>query len=84
MNIGAIIGGVVGGFFVILLLIIALIYYKKKQRKSPEPSQEVPLQNISVEKPPTDSKMTVIKDIQVKHRLGGGNFSDVYLGDWQV
>ena len=35
------------------------------------------------ERQPT-AKMTVISDIVVKNRLGGGHFSDVYKGEWQV
>ena len=40
---------------------------------------------VSVDKrESTTLKMTVISDIKVGKRLGGGNFSDVYRGKWQV
>lgn len=47
-----------------------------KVSQSPNPSLvRLSSQNIS-------SSIPVLSGIKVKQRLGGGNFGDVYLGDW--
>jgi hypothetical protein len=81
----AIAGGVFGGLgFLLCIALIAFLVIRRRNRKSikntPEkaPEDPIPMQTI------IEPKITKITDITVKKRLGGGHFSDVYQGEWQV
>jgi hypothetical protein len=71
---GAIVGGVIGGFaFLLCVVVMVTVLYRRKNKKIVE--EFIPLENKSI---------TAVTDIVVKARLGGGHFSDVYKGEWQV
>jgi Na+/glutamate symporter len=88
-----VVGGVLGA--ILIGIIVALILVKRRKNKkteedSPKSDEEAsvplqpvtPKQEIVTEK--KDPKLTVITEIKVKNKLGGGHFSDVYKGEWQV
>ena len=65
----------VGGFIVIAVLaVILFIIMRRKRDKS----------NTSVAMETVDSIKSIVSDIVIKERIGGGNFGDVYRGLWNV
>jgi hypothetical protein len=76
-NVGGIIGGVIGGLVGILLIILIILRRLKKRKQAA-------LDTVLINSPPKSPGLTTVKDIVVKTRLGGGYFSDVYKGEWQV
>ena len=56
---------------------------KSDKRDDEEKPSVIAMEPATIEMVPTNT-MTVISDIKVQKRLGGGNFSDVYKGEWQV
>ena len=80
--------GFPAGYIALIVIVIAVVIAaiagivfwrikKAKQSNEEEPSS-LPMSRIN-------SKMEAnLTDIEVKERLGGGNFSEVYRGIWQV
>ena len=71
-----------------MLLLAAIIFIRRKRRTSAkqlnEESPNTPEVPLTTFENKDSVKITTIKDIKVGKRLGGGNFSDVYKGEWQV
>jgi hypothetical protein len=68
----------VGGFLVLVGLIVGILLRRRKNKK--KFPTKIPLEDAKKR----ESVMTVIKDIKVLNKLGGGHFSDVYRGEWQA
>ena len=67
--------GGLGGLF----LGATIVYlWKRKQRKNKE-VEEGNFNEISMVVPKSN-----VKDVEIKQRLGGGNFGDVFYGVWAV
>jgi hypothetical protein len=73
------IGGIAGGALLVIIAVIVAILLLRRRRRNVVDS-EVPLQ----ERKAVEAKITTITDVRVGTRLGGGHFSDVYSGEWQV
>jgi predicted lipid-binding transport protein (Tim44 family) len=73
-------GGVFGGL--VVLGIIAFLIFRKMRKSKNSTSENISLNSRQSADP--QQKMTIIKDIIVKNRLGGGHFSDVFKAEWQV
>lgn len=82
-NMGFIVGLATGmsilGILLIAAIIVIVFVLKRRKRSYP------PLQNLFPENRLTtssfhDDSWLFIRDVEVKERLGGGNFSDVYKG----
>ena len=82
-NLGAILGGVLGGIFLIGLIVGFLIFLKKRKplQKEDKPVKKRDLTS-SIELKSSVNK--TITNIKIGERLGGGAFSDVYKGLWNV
>lgn len=76
VNVGAIVGGVLGGLAgLILLIVIAFLAFKRyKNRTQNDSNNEITMKFLGKE----------LQDIVVLERLGGGRFGDVYRGMWNV
>jgi exopolysaccharide biosynthesis predicted pyruvyltransferase EpsI len=64
---------------VVAAALFAAFWWKRKQQKETKVA-DVPLQSVTTNVP----VVTEIHDVEVKVKLGGGNFGDVYQGVWQV
>ena len=88
LPVGAIIGIAIGASVLIAGIVAALFILAKRRRNNkPPPKDDVPLESVittTTSAPVVAPVVTEIKDVEVKVRLGGGNFGDVYQGVWQV
>lgn len=81
-NMGAVIGGIVGGVLAVVFVAILVAFILRRRRNKAKSENDVPLQEKK--KSRETAKITVLKDVVVLNKLGGGHFSDVYKGEWQV
>ena len=87
LPVGAIIGIAIGASALIAGIVAALFILAKRRRNNKPPKDDVPLESVittTTSAPVVAPVVTEIKDVEVKVRLGGGNFGDVYQGVWQV
>ena len=66
-----------------IVAIAAVLFVVWRLRRKRESSRESShLSHVSVQL--ENVSKCVVKDIKIENRIGGGNFSDVYKGIWQV
>eukprot|EP01114_Cavostelium_apophysatum_P022062 TRINITY_DN785_c0_g1_i1.p1 TRINITY_DN785_c0_g1~~TRINITY_DN785_c0_g1_i1.p1 ORF type:complete len:1422 (-),score=266.01 TRINITY_DN785_c0_g1_i1:73-4338(-) len=77
----AIIGGAVGGAVLLLIavILIGVLIARSKRRRG---GKAEPVALASIEMEPKINWEQGLKNIRVIERLGGGNFGDVYRGEW--
>ena len=81
--------GCIGLVVLVALVIAAFIFLRRRQRRKPkEPESEpepesnlLPMAPVKQAEPPVKS---IMSNIDIKERIGGGNFGDVYRGLWNV
>ena len=78
-NVGIIVGSVVGGIFLIGILIL-IIFLRRKRTFKKLPKQRNLTNSIELK----SSVDKMILNIKIGERIGGGAFSDVYKGQWNV
>lgn len=74
--------GVMLGLFVVSLIGVNLfVWYKYRSKKSTK--SDLPYTPIDLNEPPLIvMQPQKIESVRIRERLGGGHFSDVYLGKW--
>jgi hypothetical protein len=81
------IAGVVVAVIAVAIVVVACkrrSSHKERPKSSNELHLEVPKDlHVAVAKP-NSRKAQEIQDIEIRQRLGGGKYGDVYLGMWQV
>lgn len=69
-----------------------IVIIVKKRRGEKKSTPQVEMSDVKVARSPSPSSMIsrdsaldipLLSGIKVGRRLGGGNFGDVYLGDWR-
>eukprot|EP01114_Cavostelium_apophysatum_P001543 TRINITY_DN1133_c0_g1_i3.p1 TRINITY_DN1133_c0_g1~~TRINITY_DN1133_c0_g1_i3.p1 ORF type:complete len:1385 (+),score=262.55 TRINITY_DN1133_c0_g1_i3:75-4229(+) len=80
---GAIIGGAVGGVALLAMLavLVALLIMRSRKRKALKTKADLELNPLPDQTPKINWQQG-LKNIQIHERLGGGNFGDVYKGEW--
>jgi len=74
------IGGVIG---VICLVLIAIMIRRRIKNKKNVGLNKVELKLRSSSKPNiTNKEIPILENITIQKKLGGGNFGEVYLGNW--
>lgn len=82
LNLSIVAGIVVALVVVIAGLLIGIIIYRKRAKEATKrPHKKSHDEDVEMVKIPHEK---VIKGVTIKDRLGGGNFGDVFRGDWRV
>ena len=74
-KIGGIVGGTIGvlSFLVCITAIVVFIVQRRSEKEYMSNALEL-----------EERSVTKVKDVIILNRLGGGTYSDVYKGEWQV
>jgi len=83
ITIGAAIGGAGAG--ILLVAVVAFLMMRKKKSATKPPPTEEGIDMDPQEKPkikPLDPMIPMLRNIEIKKKLGAGSFGDVFLGSW--
>ena len=69
--------GIVVGAVALLVIVIIVVLFLKKRKNKKQPPNELDMI-------PARATVTKLGNVQVLEQLGGGNFSDVFKGKWEV